>query len=207
MIAFDNDREQWVSFKYERLANLYFWCGCLTYNDKDCDLWIKSEGKLAETEKQYEPWIKAPLFNGKHRPVVSVPGFYTKKVAKPTGERPQKGSHKWLVHNVSRNQNPPLDVTTFDHKPLWIAPEGIDSSFHKLFRFEQMWLTDKGCNDIVEAVWKERVVDPWDTRVINKIDKSGRELSRWSKKCFGSVRWELEKKKRKQLQYAEKEAA
>lgn len=99
------------------------------------------------------------------------------------------------MHNVSRNQNPPLDVTTFDHKPLWITPEGMDSSFHKLFRFEQMWLTDKGCNDIVEAVWKERVVDPWDTRVINKIDKSGRELSRWSKKCFGSVRWELEKKK------------
>lgn len=58
-----------------------------------------------------------------------------------------------------------LDVTKFDHKPLWITPEGMDSSFHKSFRFEQMWLMDKGCNDKVEAMWKERVVDPWDTRV------------------------------------------
>ena len=89
-----------------------------------------------------------------------------------------------------------LDVTTFDYKPLWITPEGMDSRFHKPFRFEQMWLTNKGCNDTVEAVWKERVVDSWDTRVTNKIDKCGRELSRWSKKCFGSVRRVLEKKKK-----------
>ena len=67
-------------------------------------------------------------------------------------------------------------------------------------------MTDKGCNDTVEAVWRERVVDPWDTRVLKKIDNCGRELSRWSKKCFGSVRRELDKK-RKQLQQAEKEAA
>ena len=37
-------------------------------------------------------------------------------------------------------------------------------------------------------------MDLWDTKVLNKIDKCGRELSRWSKKCFGSVRRELEKK-------------
>ena len=89
-----------------------------------------------------------------------------------------------------------LDVTTFDHKPLCITPEGMDSSFHKPFRFEQMWLTDEGCTSTVEAVWKERVVDPWDTRVLNKIDKCGRELRRWSKKCFGSIRRELENKRK-----------
>lgn len=82
----------------------------------------------------------------------------------------------------------------------------MDSSFHKPFRFEQMWLTDEGCTNTVEAVWRERVVDPWDTRVLNKIDKCGRELTRWSKKCFGSVRRELENK-RKQLTQAEKVAA
>ena len=40
-------------------------------------------------------------------------------------------------------------------------------------------------------------MDLWDTKVLNKIDQCGRELSRWSKKCFGSVRRELEKKKMK----------
>ena len=99
-----------------------------------------------------------------------------------------------------------LDVTTSNHKPLWITPEGVDSSFHKPFKFEQMWLTDEGCTSTVEAMCRERVVDPWDTRVLNKIDKCGRELTRWSKKCFGSVRRELENK-RKQLKQVENEAA
>ena len=91
VIALDDDRDQWVSFKYEQLPNLCFWC--LTHNDKDCDLWIESEGTLAETEKQYRPWIKALSFNGKHRPVVSTLGFYTKKTAKPTKERSQGTTH------------------------------------------------------------------------------------------------------------------
>ncbi|XP_075665198.1 uncharacterized protein LOC142634829 [Castanea sativa] len=99
-----------------------------------------------------------------------------------------------------------LDVTTSDHKPLWITPEGMDSNFHKPFRFEQMWLTDERCTDIIQAVWRERVADPWDTRILNKIDKCGRALTKWSKQCFGSVRRELENKN-KLLQRAEKEVA
>ncbi|XP_075645796.1 uncharacterized protein LOC142616949 [Castanea sativa] len=99
-----------------------------------------------------------------------------------------------------------LDVTTSDHKPLWITPEGMDSNFHKPFRFKQMWLTDEGCTDTVQAVWRERVADPWDTRILNKLDKCGRALTKWSKQCFGSVRRELETKN-KLLQRAEKEAA
>ena len=30
VISLDNDKELWVSFKYERLPNLCYWCGCLT---------------------------------------------------------------------------------------------------------------------------------------------------------------------------------
>ena len=33
-----------VSFKYKRLPSIYFWCGCLTHGEKDCELWINSEG-------------------------------------------------------------------------------------------------------------------------------------------------------------------
>lgn len=75
-----------------------------------------------------------------------------------------------------RTQMHHLDVTTSDHKAFWITPEGMDSSFQKPFRFEQMWLTDKGCSDMVEAVWGEWIADSWDTRVLKKIDKCGQEL-------------------------------
>ena len=58
-------------------------------------------------------------------------------------------------------------------------------------------MTEKGCNETIEVVWSERSTNPWDTRVIKKIYECGNELSQWSKKCFGSVRKELEKKKLK----------
>ncbi|KAK9991871.1 hypothetical protein SO802_026856 [Lithocarpus litseifolius] len=33
----------WVSFKYERLPNICYWCGCLSHVDKDYELWLDSE--------------------------------------------------------------------------------------------------------------------------------------------------------------------
>lgn len=97
-----------------------------------------------------------------------------------------------------------LDVTTSDHKALWITPKGMDSSFQKPFHFEHMWLTNKGCSDTMEVVWKEPIIDPWETRVLKKVEKCGHELAWWTKKSFGNVKHELEKK-RKQLQQAERE--
>ena len=67
-----------------------------------------------------------------------------------------------------------IDITCSDHKPLWIVPDGMDCSFQKPFRFEQMWMLDKGCSDTIEAVWKERINEPSDTQVIRKVDRSGK---------------------------------
>lgn len=44
LILLENDKQIWVRFKYERPPNLCYWCGCLTHTDKDCKLWIESEG-------------------------------------------------------------------------------------------------------------------------------------------------------------------
>ena len=46
-----------------------------------------------------------------------------------------------------------LDVTSSDHKALWISLEHMNCSFQKPFRFEQMWMSEKGCSDTTEAVW------------------------------------------------------
>ena len=46
LINLDDDRDCWVSFKYERLPNLCYWCGRLTHSDRDCEKWIDSEGSL-----------------------------------------------------------------------------------------------------------------------------------------------------------------
>ena len=44
LILLENDKQIWVRFKYERPPNLCYWCGRLTHTDKDCKLWIESEG-------------------------------------------------------------------------------------------------------------------------------------------------------------------
>lgn len=95
-----------------------------------------------------------------------------------------------------------IDVTFFDRKPLWIVPDGMDYIFQKPFRFEQMWMLDKGCNDTIEVEWKERINELSTTQVLQKVDRCREELTWWSRKCFGSVHRGLERKK-KQLQWVE----
>ena len=51
----EGGKQVWISFKYERLPNLCYWCGRLTHNDKDCELWIDSEGTLKLEQHEFEP--------------------------------------------------------------------------------------------------------------------------------------------------------
>ena len=89
-----------------------------------------------------------------------------------------------------------LDFITSDHKPLWIVPKGMDCKQQKPFRFEQMWMTERGCGETIEAVWMGNYEEPDGMRVQKKIDNCGKELMKWSKNNLGSVRRELEKKRK-----------
>ena len=78
VICLEDGKELWVSFKYERLPNLCYWCGRITHNDRDCELWLDSEGTLEDSDKRYGPWIRAPPFVSSRKAVFTVPGFYCK---------------------------------------------------------------------------------------------------------------------------------
>ncbi|XP_065620823.1 uncharacterized protein LOC136063823 [Quercus suber] len=79
LITLEDGKDHWVSFKYERLPNLCYWCGCLTQNDKDCETWIESEGNLNSMNQQFGAWLRAPPFSATRKKVISVPGFFAKK--------------------------------------------------------------------------------------------------------------------------------
>lgn len=51
IISLEKGIENWVSFKYERLPNICYWCGCLNHVDKDCDRWIESDGTLTKNDQ------------------------------------------------------------------------------------------------------------------------------------------------------------
>lgn len=40
VITLPNGSKSWVSFKYERLPSICYWCGHLDHDNKDCELWI-----------------------------------------------------------------------------------------------------------------------------------------------------------------------
>ena len=48
-VAFDKDNEGWMSFMYERLPNLCYWCGDLTHDEKDCAILLRSKGTLSRS--------------------------------------------------------------------------------------------------------------------------------------------------------------
>ena len=49
-VMLDENNDGWVSFMYERLPNICYWCGNLTHDDKDCGIWLRSGGSLSDDE-------------------------------------------------------------------------------------------------------------------------------------------------------------
>ena len=86
-----------MNFKYERLPNLCFWCGCLMHDDQDCHLWVESEGSLLAESKQFGPWLKAAPFVPKGKYVVKVPGFFARKKDEVAKERLETVKNKPVV--------------------------------------------------------------------------------------------------------------
>lgn len=90
-------------------------------------------------------------------------------------------SHEWFTEFPGTRVHH-IDNTTSDHKMLWIEQAELDfqQKKKKKFRFEEMWLGDKGCGKIVEGVWQASYEGAENTRVLRKIESCRNELTRWS---------------------------
>jgi len=76
LITLENGKQVWITFKYERLPNFCYWCGRLSHDDRDCELWIESEGTLKTEERQFGPRLRAPTFVRSRKLGVKAPGYY-----------------------------------------------------------------------------------------------------------------------------------
>lgn len=122
-------------------------------------------------------------------------------------ERLNRGiaTNEWLM-KFPRTRIHHLTSDSTDHCPLWIVPEGLEVTCpNKPFLFEEMWLLDPGCSNMVEAVWSSNDLENPSVKVVRKIEKCGKELKRWDRDHFRNVRRELAKKRRLLVE-AEKEA-
>ena len=86
-----------------------------------------------------------------------------------------------------------LRCDSSDHIPLLIVFSGLDISMRKkIFRFEEMWLSNRECEDMVFSAWNGGHALGFEGDVLAKIDKCGKDLSWLNKNMFGNVRRELE---------------
>ena len=76
VIKLEEGEKIWVSFKYERLPNIYYWCGCFNHGDKDCDIWIQSKGTLQVSSQQFGAWLRAPSAASTNSKVIRVSDYY-----------------------------------------------------------------------------------------------------------------------------------
>ena len=60
---------------YERLPNICYWCGSVSYDDKDCSIWLRNKDTLSVEEQQFGSWIRAPFFNLAKKSFVEVKGY------------------------------------------------------------------------------------------------------------------------------------
>lgn len=76
LITLENGKQVWISFKYERLPNVCYWCGHLIHDDKECEIWIDSEGTLKPEDRQFGPGLRAAAFTPTKKMGLTVPGYY-----------------------------------------------------------------------------------------------------------------------------------
>ena len=74
-----------------------------------------------------------------------------------------------------------LQSTLSDHCPLLINLSGLETPPRKrIFRFEEMWLSDKQCAEPVEASWSSYSHGHNDSDILKRVENCGRDLQWWN---------------------------
>ena len=78
-----------------------------------------------------------------------------------------------------------------DHNPIIIKPEGIVQCKNKPFRFESMWMKEKGCRNTINDAWGFPSSESDMILASSKIKHCGEKLVEWSRTSFGSIKRQL----------------
>ncbi|XP_042962309.1 uncharacterized protein LOC122296569 [Carya illinoinensis] len=98
-------------------------------------------------------------------------------------------------------------ATYSDHVPIWISTDS-EEGFVKnknLFRFEPMWVGEKGCDDIIASIWRTGGSVSCMDSAVDFIEDSGVNLKRWNSNSFGNVQKKLVMAKRQMTLLYEKD--
>jgi hypothetical protein len=78
-----------------------------------------------------------------------------------------------------------------DHKPILVSTEPIRTPTKKLFHFEEIWTSNVGCEQTIEAYWKTTKTGVPMYQVWDKIHACRKGLRLWSRHSFGNVKMQI----------------
>lgn len=98
-----------------------------------------------------------------------------------------------MVFEISQLSVYHLQCDSSDHCPLHVTfADLIPPSNKKLFKFEEMWLSNSRCEEIVRSARNSTDGAGIEADLVAKVDKCGRDLAWWNQNVFGNVRKELD---------------
>ncbi len=74
LVKLEEGKRCWVAFRYERLPNFCYWCGCLDHGEKDCDVGLQQRKSSSSEEHQFGAWLRASSDRPPRKTMVMVPG-------------------------------------------------------------------------------------------------------------------------------------
>lgn len=107
--------------------------------------------------------------------------FFTWEQGRGTANWMQERLDRGLANNSWRNLFPDaelrvVDVSTSDHRPLFLQlNRKIYVPKNKRFKFENLWLREKDCRDIVEANWNGLIEED----ILTKVNNCSVKLEEW----------------------------
>ncbi len=112
------DQDYWVSFKYEWLPNFCYWCGLLTHDEKECEIWLRFKCSFSTTDQQYRTWLR-----GEQDHVFRKPHSFSEKNRQDHRSRlSKKGSGETGSAPVTK-PGVPKHVEKESIKPLMVIPK------------------------------------------------------------------------------------
>ena len=86
MIKMEEGKKSWAAFRYERLPNFCYRCGCLDHAEKDCDVGLRQRNIDSSDGFQYGAWLRAEMDHPLRKTVIVVSGNQTREKAKTARE-------------------------------------------------------------------------------------------------------------------------
>lgn len=139
VFSLDDGSKCWVSFKYDCLPNICYWCGKLNHFNKDYDLWIESNGTMKQSDQQYGLWIRASPISIRKNMVPVVLGYYEPKrkeraASNTNGDKPPSSEPSHFQNTAEplkqggANNSNPLEVPNQKLNASRTVTEGLMST-------------------------------------------------------------------------------